>query len=144
MGISAISGDPEMERLFDSGLDIYTEAAYGYFVGVLGQDKTKAEIRKQWRNQYKGGVISSIYGAGDWTLSTFYEIPVHEVKHVTNSLFSQFKQLKKWQDEQLQYAKMNDGKIRTWLGDIRKLADASRVKFQAVNLEVQGELCPLT
>jgi len=137
-GISAISGDPVMEQFFNDGLDIYTEAAYNYHVGILNKDMTKPDVRKKYRRPYKGGVISSIYGAGDWTLSTFYEVPVHEVKHITASLFGQFKQLKKWQGEQLDYAKRNDGRIRTWLGDVRKLADSSRVKFQAVNLEVQG------
>lgn len=137
-GISAISGDPVMENLFDEGKDIYTTAAYNYHVDILGKDMTYAEVWKAWRRQYKGGVISSIYGAGDWTLSTFYEVPPHEVKHITNALFSQFKQLKKWQEAQLEFVKLNNGQIRTWLGDRRVLVDASRAKFQAVNLEVQG------
>lgn len=109
-----------------------------YHVGILKKDTTYAEVRKTYRDPYKVGVIATIYNAGDYTLANSYGIPVHEVPAVTGSLFSQFTRLKEWQTEQLDYAKANDGRIRTWLGDVRKLADASRVKFQAVNLDIQG------
>lgn len=138
-GIGAISKDEVMLDYFDSGKDIYTEAAVAYHNDFLKKGMSYADIRKAYRNPYKLGVISSIYTASDPTLARSYGVEVFEVREITNAIFSKFKTLYGWQQDQLIWNKKNRGFIRTYMGDIVKTYDnANKQNRQAVNACVQG------
>lgn len=138
-GIASISRDEVMLDYFEKGFDIYTEAAYAYHHDFLGKDRTKESIRKEFRTTYKTGVISTIYTAGDATLSEAYECKLHEVREIKNAIFTKFKRLYEWQQEQLNWNKLNRGFIKTFIGDIRKsYAQDHKQDKQAINSDVQG------
>jgi DNA polymerase I-like protein with 3'-5' exonuclease and polymerase domains len=55
-GIAGISRDPVMIDYFESGKDIYTEAANAYYNGILNKGLDKGLVRKLYRNPFKLGV----------------------------------------------------------------------------------------
>jgi DNA polymerase I-like protein with 3'-5' exonuclease and polymerase domains len=128
-----------MQKVFDDGLDLYTTAADAYYNGFKKLGMPYAEVRKRYRGAFKQGVISSIYTAGDVTLATGYDVPVHEVREINKAIFDKFQVLYQWQQNQISWNKQNRNRIRTYLGDIRTTyEDAARQTRQAVNLDVQG------
>lgn len=138
-GIAAISKDQTMIDYFESGKDIYTEAAMAYHVDFLKKDLTYDEVRRLYRNPYKIGVISTIYTASDPTLAKSFGVEVYEVREIKNAIFKKFTRLYEWQQEQVEYNKSHRGFIKTFLGDIRKTYDKSAKQTrQAVNMDVQG------
>ena len=80
----------------------------------------KGLVRKLYRNPFKLGVISTIYTAGDDTLAEAFDCQVHEVRYIKEAIFKQFQQLYEWQQSQIIWNKANRGRIKTFLGDIRK------------------------
>ena len=58
-GIAAVSDDKVMIDYFNSGKDIYTEAAMSYHVGFLKKNMSYSEVRKLYRNPYKIGVLET-------------------------------------------------------------------------------------
>lgn len=83
--------------------------------------------------------ISTIYTAGDDTLAEAFDCQVHEVKFIKQAIFNQFQTLYDWQQSQIAWNKQNRGRIKTFLGDIRKtVEEASKQTRQSINADVQG------
>ena len=64
---------------------------------------------------------------------------VYEVREIKNAIFSKFKRLYEWQQEQMLYNKKNRGLIKTHLGDIRRTYDHSR-KQQRQSVDLFADL----
>jgi hypothetical protein len=138
-GIAAIADDKVMIDYFESGKDIYTEAAMAYHVDFLGKDMTYKEVRKKYRNPYKIGVISTIYTATDPTLAKSFGVETFEVKYIKDAIFKKFQRLYDWQQEQILWNKKNNGFIKSFFGDIRKTYDKPKKQArQSINYDVQG------
>jgi len=137
--IADISKDEFMLDAFNKGLDFHkATAAKVYDVPF---DKVTAEQRRNAKTVN----FSIIYGAGATNLSRQLGIKRSEAKDLIETYFSQFKGLKTFMDETVNYAREN-GYVKTLAGRKRILRDInsrnglarSNSERMAINTPIQG------
>jgi len=137
--IADISGDEFMLDAFNKGLDFHrATAAKVYDVPF---DKVTAEQRRNAKTVN----FSIIYGAGATNLSRQLAISRGEAKALIENYFSQFKGLKKYMEDTVNFAREN-GYVKTLVGRKRILRDInsrnglarSNAERMAINTPIQG------
>ena len=137
--IADISKDEFMLDAFNQGLDFHkATAAKVYDVPF---DKVTAEQRRNAKTVN----FSVIYGAGATNLSRQLGIKRAEAKELIDDYFSQFKGLKKFMDDTVNFAREN-GYVTTLAGRKRLLRDInsrnglarSNAERMAINTPIQG------
>ena len=116
------SGDPKMIELFESKQDLYVYCAKIAFPDL---DFSDPWIKKGKRGTFKQILLGKMYGMGDNTLSSNAGITLEESNRLSNILFDQFRVLKGFINDNMQYPLSHNGYLRTLLGDTLK-SDAWR------------------
>jgi DNA polymerase-1 len=137
--IAALSNDENMCEAFMLGEDIHKATASKVF-GVALEDVTK-----EMRSKAKAVNFGIIYGQGAFGLAQNLGIPRAEGKAIIDAYFTQFAQLKNYQQETIEFARKN-GYIETILGRRRYLADINSANAvvrgfaerNAINAPIQG------
>lgn len=143
-----LSGDVEMIRVFQEGLDIHTEAASA-MLGVPFDEVTK-EQRQVGKTQNFG----TLYGAGPQKIATVADCSMDEAQEFISRYFERFSGLSSWKDNMILKARKtgsrNGNKIpfadvppfgrRRRLPDLYALEtkDRARAERQVINSIVQG------
>jgi len=137
--IAALSNDENMCEAFLHGEDIHKATAAKVFGVPL------EEVNKDMRSKAKAVNFGIIYGQGAFGLAQNLGIPRGEAKGIIDAYFSQFAQLKNYQQETIDFARKH-GYIETILGRRRYLADInsanavvrSFAERNAINAPIQG------
>ncbi len=137
--IADISKEPTMLAAFENGQDFHRATASK----VYGVDYDA--VTPEQRRNAKTVNFSIIYGAGATNLSRQLGIKRAEAKELIETYFTEFKALKQYMDEVVQYARDN-GYVTTIMGRKRTLRDInsrnglirSTAERVAVNTPIQG------
>lgn len=137
--IAHMSGDEAMLEAFNNDQDIHRATAARVF------DVPYDEVTSDQRRQAKTVNFSIIYGAGATNLSQQLDIPRKEASELISAYFNQYKGLKKYMDETVEFARKN-GYVETLLGRKRGLRDInsrnrlaqSGAERVAINTPIQG------
>jgi DNA polymerase-1 len=137
--IAALSNDENMCEAFLHGEDIHKATAAKVFGVPL------EEVTKDMRSKAKAVNFGIIYGQGAFGLAQNLGIPRGEAKGIIDAYFTQFGQLKKFQQETIEFARKH-GYIETILGRRRYLADINSANAvvrgfaerNAINAPIQG------
>ena len=137
--IAALSNDENMCEAFMLGEDIHKATASKVFGVAL------EEVTKEMRSKAKAVNFGIIYGQGAFGLAQNLGIPRAEGKAIIDAYFTQFAQLKNYQQETIEFARKN-GYIETILGRRRYLADINSANAvvrgfaerNAINAPIQG------
>lgn len=111
-----------MIELFESKQDLYVYCAKIAFPDL---DFSDPWIKKGKRSTFKQILLGKMYGMGDNTLSSNAGITLEESNRLSNILFDQFRVLKGFINDNMQYPLSHNGYLRTLLGDTLK-SDAWR------------------
>ncbi|MEZ4907371.1 MAG: DNA polymerase I [Saprospiraceae bacterium] len=114
--IADMSDDKAMLEAFNNDLDIHKATAAKIFNIPLDQ------VTSDQRRQAKTINFSIVYGAGSTNLSRQLEISTSEAKQLIDSYFNEYKGLKTYFEEIVQFAR-DHGYVTTKLGRKRKLRD---------------------
>src|SRR5690606_22070406 len=107
--IAHMSGDEAMLEAFNNDQDIHRATAARVF------DMPYDAVTSDQRRQAKTVNFSIIYGAGATNLSQQLDIPRKEASELISAYFNQYKGLKKYMDETVEFARKN-GYVETLLG----------------------------
>ena len=137
--IADISKDEYMLEAFNEGLDFHRATAAKVY------DVPFDEVTADQRRNAKTVNFSIIYGAGAMNLSRQLGIKRAEAKELIANYFEQFKGLKKYMDETVNFAREN-GYVKTLAGRKRLLRDInsrnglarSNAERMAINTPIQG------
>ena len=137
--IAALSNDETMCEAFLHGEDIHKATAAKVFGVPL------EEVNKDMRSKAKAVNFGIIYGQGAFGLAQNLAIPRGEAKAIIDAYFTQFAQLKSYQQETIEFARKH-GYIETILGRRRYLADINSANAvvrgfaerNAINAPIQG------
>lgn len=137
--IAEISKEERMLEAFSTGQDIHSATA----AGVYGVDI--ADVTPDQRRNAKTVNFSIIYGAGATNLSQQLGIKRAEAKELIEQYFDNYKGLKRYMDETVEYARQN-GYVNTLIGRKRYLRDInsrnglsrSNAERMAINTPIQG------
>jgi len=136
---ASMSGDPGMCEAFNAGIDIHTATAAKVY-GVA-----EAEVTKDMRYKAKSVNFGILYGQGAFGLAENLNISRTEAKQLIDNYFKEFSGIKKFMDEQVNFARDN-GYVQTILGRKRWLRDItsnnatvrSFAERNAINAPIQG------
>jgi DNA polymerase-1 len=142
--IAEMSGEEAMLEAFKSGNDIHASTAAKVYGVPL------EEVTSDQRRNAKTVNFSIIYGAGATNLSKQLNIKRQEAKELIDQYFSQYKGLKNYMDQTVEFARKN-GYVETILGRKRHLRDIhsknnmarSSAERMAINTPVQGSAADL-
>jgi DNA polymerase-1 len=135
-----ISGDPELTRIYEEGLDLHKEMA-SQIAGVPLE-----QISREQRSAAKPVSFGAIYGIGPRSLAedAFYNYDVEmseaEAKDALEQFFNRFHVLNDWRQENYQHC-VTAGAVRIGCGRVVEAAwvPGGRLSFpQCCNLPVQG------
>ncbi len=137
--IADISKDEFMLDAFNKGLDFHKATAAKVY------DVPFEEVTAEQRRNAKTVNFSIIYGAGATNLSKQLGIKRGEAKELIETYFAQFKGLKTYMDETVNFAREN-GYVKTLVGRKRILRDInsrnglarSNAERMAINTPIQG------
>jgi len=137
--IASLSNDENMCEAFLHGEDIHKATAAKVFGVPL------EEVSKEMRSKAKAVNFGIIYWQGAFGLAQNLGIPRGEAKAIIDAYFSQFAQLKSYQQETIEFARKH-GYIETILGRRRYLADINSANAvvrgfaerNAINAPIQG------
>ncbi len=137
--IAEISKDDSMLEAFINGQDFHRATAAKVY-GVAYD-----EVTSDQRRNAKTVNFSITYGAGSTNLSRQLGISRGEAKELIENYFLQFKGLKRYMDETVEYARKH-GYVKTLLGRKRGLRDInsrnalarSNAERMAINTPIQG------
>ncbi len=137
--IADISKDAFMLDAFNKGLDFHKATAAKVY------DVPFEEVTAEQRRNAKTVNFSIIYGAGATNLSKQLGIKRGEAKELIETYFAQFKGLKTYMDETVNFAREN-GYVKTLVGRKRILRDInsrnglarSNAERMAINTPIQG------
>ena len=137
--IASLSNDENMGEAFLQGEDIHKATAAKVFGVPL------SEVSKEMRSKAKAVNFGIIYGQGAFGLAQNLGIPRGEAKAIIDAYFTQFGQLKNYQQEIIESARKL-GYIETILGRRRYLADINSANAvvrgfaerNAINAPIQG------
>lgn len=110
------SGDPELIRMFNEGIDAYIYAAKLYLTEDGWNRLDKAE-KKVWRKKFKQIFLGLLYGLGLTSLSERLNCSLEESKKIIDSVYSNFPKLREYVAIQGNYPIRNSGYVNTMLGD---------------------------
>lgn len=136
---ASMSGDPGMCEAFNAGIDIHTATAAKVY-GVA-----EADVTKDMRYKAKSVNFGILYGQGAFGLAENLNISRTEAKQLIDNYFKEFSGIKKFMDEQVNFARDN-GYVQTILGRKRWLRDItsnnatvrSFAERNAINAPIQG------
>lgn len=137
--IAAISGDEQMIDAFRQGIDIHAATAAKVYNVEL--DAVTPEMRRNAKSVNFG----IIYGVSAFGLSENLGIARSEAKTLIDNYFAQYQSIKKYMDDQIQFAQTN-GYVQTMLGRKRWLKDINSsnavvrgyAERNAINMPIQG------
>src|SRR5699024_7091853 len=137
--IAHMSDDEAMLEAFNSGKDIHRATAARVY------EVPYEEVSGSYRRNAKTVNFSIIYGAGATNLSRQLDIERAEASELIDAYFRQYKGLKKYMDETVEFAR-KEGYVKTLLGRKRQLRDInsrnqmarSAAERIAINTPVQG------
>jgi hypothetical protein len=114
-----MSKDPVMIGLFETHQDLYIHVAKIYF----GEDYWNAQddaFRALWRKRFKTILLGVMYGMGTKTLAGRLGVEPGEAQELIDTLFGQFKVLKKYIEKNMEYPLQHNGQLDTLMGDTLK------------------------
>lgn len=134
-----LSGDANMIRAFNDGIDIHAMTASSVFGVPIG------EVTPDMRRQAKVINFATIYGVSPFGLSQQAEIGVKEAAEFIRIYFETYPGFKKFIDETIEFARAN-GYVKTLLGRKRAIDEIdSDTSFRregaervAINTPIQG------
>jgi DNA polymerase-1 len=137
--IAALSNDEEMIHAFKEGKDIHTATA----AKVYGVAET--EVTATMRRAAKAVNFGIIYGQSAFGLAEGLGISRTEAKEIIDNYFKEYKAVKKYMDEQINFAREN-GFVQTYMGRKRWLRDITSsnptvrgyAERNAINMPIQG------
>jgi DNA polymerase-1 len=136
---ASMSGDPGMCEAFNAGIDIHTATAAKVY------NVADSEVTKDMRYKAKSVNFGILYGQGAFGLAENLNISRTEAKQLIDNYFKEFSGIKKFMDEQVNFARDN-GYVQTILGRKRWLRDItsnnatvrSFAERNAINAPIQG------
>ncbi|HVB03347.1 MAG TPA: DNA polymerase I [Chitinophagaceae bacterium] len=137
--IAAISGDENMIRSFQKGLDIHAATAARVF--MVDEELVTQEMRRS----AKAVNFGIIYGVSAFGLSENIGVPRAEARQLIDNYFAQYPSIKKYMDENIKKAQQK-GYAETLLGRKRWLRDINSANAvvrgfaerNAINMPIQG------
>ncbi|WP_212000960.1 DNA polymerase I [Chitinophaga sp. HK235] len=137
--IAAISEDAQMIDAFRKGIDIHAATAARVYNVPL------EEVTSEMRRNAKSVNFGIIYGVSAFGLSENLGIARSEAKTLIDNYFAQYPSIKKYMDDQIQFAQAN-GYVQTILGRKRWLKDINSsnavvrgyAERNAINMPIQG------
>lgn len=111
-----MSKDPVMIHLFETKQDLYIHVAKIYF-GEERWNSTDKAFKKLWRGRFKTILLGVMYGMGVKALAGRLGVTPQEAQELIDTLFGQFKVLKKYIEENMAYPEQHDGYLNTLMGD---------------------------
>ncbi|WP_160712117.1 DNA polymerase I [Chitinophaga solisilvae] len=137
--IAAISEDQQMMDAFRQQIDIHAATAAKVYNVAL------EDVTPDMRRNAKSVNFGIIYGVSAFGLSENLGIPRSEAKTLIDNYFAQYPSIKKYMDDQIQFAQTN-GYVQTTLGRKRWLKDINSsnavvrgyAERNAINMPIQG------
>jgi len=138
-----VSGDPEMRRIYEQGLDIHHET----LEYVMGRKVDRGEPRYEtWRRNAKYVVFGSIYGAGAETIAeTVWRtagiaLPLKEAQRFLDGFREKFRVFVGWQQMEDERARKEGGIFLPITGQWRPFGERGRGSDKATyNMRIQSE-----
>ena len=137
--VAAISGDENMVKAFQSGMDIHTATASKVF------DVPHEEVTREMRYKSKSVNFGIIYGQGAFGLADNLGISRTEAKAIIDSYKKEFSGIQRYMDDTINFAREH-GYVQTLMGRKRWLKDINSSNFtvrgfaerNAINSPIQG------
>ncbi len=137
--IASLSGDEEMTKAFQQGLDIHAATAANVFETPL------EEITKEMRRKAKTVNFGIIYGISAFGLSERMGIPRQEAADIIAQYFHKYPGIKNYMDQNIAFAREH-GYVSTMFGRRRYVRDINSANSvvrgyaerNAINAPVQG------
>ncbi len=137
--LAFLSNDQDLLDDFQAGLDIHRETAAKLF------NKRSIDVTSIERHRAKTINFGLIYGQSKFALSQTLNISFKQAEIFINRYFEQFPKIKKYKEDQIQYARDHKFAI-TYFNRRRQLVDIDASNFQvrsaaeriAVNMPIQG------
>lgn len=137
--VAGISGDENMVKAFQSGVDIHTATASKVF------NVEASDVTKEMRYKAKSVNFGIIYGQGAFGLADNLGISRTEAKAIIDSYKKEFSGIQRYMDDTINFAREH-GYVQTLMGRKRWLKDINSNNFtvrgfaerNAINSPIQG------
>ena len=137
--VASVAKDEKMMEAFLNGHDIHTSTAANVY--QIPIDKVDGDMRRKAK-MVNFGII---YGISAFGLAQRLNIPKAEASHLINQYFEEYKGIKKYMEDSINFAKQN-GFAETIMGRRRFLRDINSRNFtirsfaerNAINMPIQG------
>jgi DNA polymerase-1 len=137
--VASVAKDEKMMEAFQNGHDIHTATAANVY--QIPIEKVDGEMRRKAK-MVNFGII---YGISAFGLAQRLNIPKAEASHLINQYFEEYKGIKKYMEDSINFAKQN-GFAETIMGRRRFLRDINSRNFtirsfaerNAINMPIQG------
>ena len=111
-----MSKDPVMIHLFETKQDLYIHVAKIYFGEEVWNESDK-DFKKLWRKRFRTILLGVMYGMSVKTLAGRLGVQIDEAQKLVDTLFSQFRVLKEYIKENMEYPEKHEGYLNTLMGD---------------------------
>lgn len=137
--VASVAKDEKMMEAFQNGHDIHTATAANVY--QIPIEKVDSDMRRKAK-MVNFGII---YGISAFGLAQRLNIPKGEAAHLINQYFEEYKGIKKYMEDSVNFAK-NNGYAETIMGRRRFLRDINSKNFtirsfaerNAINMPIQG------
>lgn len=137
--VASVAKDEKMMEAFVNGHDIHVATAANVFKVAL--EKVDSDMRRKAK-MVNFGII---YGISSFGLAQRLNIPKAEAAHLINQYFEEYKGIKKYMEDSINFAK-KEGFAETLVGRRRYLRDINSRNFtirsfaerNAINMPIQG------
>lgn len=134
---AALSGDPEMQKIFHSGVDFHQRTAE--MISKLAWGIPPEQVTKKHRTAAKVVNFALLYGMMDETLAAQIWCSVAEAARIRSAILGKFKRLAAWLRDRLSYARRFGHCWTWWDGEKARRRDlpdiASTDRFRQLTAE---------
>lgn len=128
---SWVSNDPGLKRVWQEGLDLYSQIAIDVFglkdVSARESDANYLKnVDPEKRQIVKAFALATVYGANAWRIASLLKIPPKEAQDIINRYLEAYPGLRDYMIDQEDFAKTN-GFVYTEFGRIRHLPEAKNL-----------------
>ena len=137
--LAALSGDKNLKKAFDEGVDVHRDTAARLFAKELD------EVSPEERRAAKTVNFSIVYGVSDFGLATRLGVPLAEARRFIQAYDQHYSSVRSWLKAQAEKAR-ELGYVTTILGRRRYIPELKSARYQirqfgeraAMNAPVQG------
>ena len=116
--------------MFKNNVDVYVHTAK-----ILLKDrwdKMNKKEQKEWRKKFKTVFLGILYGQGVNALASRLNITKEDAQNIVDQIYTSYPKLREYVKEQQEYPLMNNGKVKTFFGDVL-IVDEWKYYLKATN-----------